>query len=191
MLIQAKRRVLWVLTAIALGITGTYAVRDNAKATHVQEGTVWTHVASACAVDEASDTRYDANLSSLQHRGTETGEILARCNVVNPEQFDMASSSAHSLQVNFQDPDGAENAYRVLVRLNRASNAGPTQVLATFDSNAPEIPVGPTEGFANFDHHFDFVSNAYYVTLRVIRSNTAQRPLVWNVRIARGIPVVE
>ena len=82
---------------------------------------VWTHAASSCTVDEDSTSKHEFSASRFRFKGTNTGTITARCNVVNLNGAQNPTWSR--LEVAYQDPDGNSTNSQAVVVLWRASNS--------------------------------------------------------------------
>jgi hypothetical protein len=149
---------------------------------------VWTHVASACAVDEEFPGKYAFSSSDFTFKGNEISHlgvlpIVVRCNIVNP--LDEGNPNWDTLIVGYRDPDGTADNHRVTVRLRRlARPTGTTSTIATFTSNSSSVTTR-TENSVGFSHAWDFLKNEYYVEIELIRKNTTARPLAYMVRLAK------
>ena len=64
----------WILGAAALMAPAAQAAEP-----------VWTHVAGACVIDKNSAAQASVLESELRFDAGQVGEIVARCNVVNPK----------------------------------------------------------------------------------------------------------
>ena len=152
-----------------------------------RSGGVWTHVASSCAIDESSDTKYAVNGAELGYNSTSTGYIYARCNVVNP---DGGASFWNALDVVYRDPDGTATSNQVYVVLYRVSNStGGRSTIATFNSNGFAGSSTAQHRESLFTHTFNWVSYAYYVEIRLYRSATGStnNPAAFIVRLVETI----
>jgi hypothetical protein len=148
---------------------------------------IWTHVAGACVIDKNSTTRASVLESELRFEVGQVGEIVARCNVVNPND-DGSGPFWRILEVVYRDPDGILLPNQVRVLLKRVNNAGANFVLANFDSNVPGGGPGPVMNSIAFAHVFNFAQNGYWVEIRIKRSalpNSSQlnNPSVFLVRL--------
>jgi hypothetical protein len=154
----------------------------------------WTHVASACSVDESALSKYAFNLADF---GFATGKvsdiggfglpipIFARCNVLNP--LDTGDPLWNTLIVGYQDPDGTAPKYQVLVRLRRVSRStGGISTMATFNSNLTTLTTRG-ERSVNVAGPFDFLHNEYFVEIGVARTDTLGNPIVYMVRLERTV----
>lgn len=139
---------------------------------------MWTHVAAACSVDEASMAKFDTNGARLRHKGTNTGKIYARCNVIDNRH----SAYWNAMELVFKDNGTGE---RVIAQLYRVTNAnGGITLIGTVDSDS-------YAGSANEQTQwewltsttFDFSKYAYYVMLTVDRTGTATLPDAAIVRL--------
>jgi hypothetical protein len=141
---------------------------------------IWTHVASACAVDEASLTKYDQHVSVLGFKGANIGTLVARCNVENLPLEQMFEYPL--LEVTYKDPDGFGTTFQVRAMLIMANETG-TFKIAEFDSN--NFPASPNfqRQAVSYSHTFDFAANAYYIDIRVTRNSTAESPTAAIVRL--------
>lgn len=142
---------------------------------------VWTHVAAACTVDEASTAKFDASAARFRHKGSSTGKIYARCNVVNPVDAG-TKPSWNAMELVFKDNGDGE---RVLAELYRVSNSsGGIYLIGSVDSNSfPGSANEQTEWDWLTSTGFDFYKYAYYVLLTVDRTGTATLPDAAIVRL--------
>jgi len=146
---------------------------------------IWTHVASACAVDESSTAKYEMTAGRFKFKSGQTGTIYARCNVTNP-QDDGTDPWWNQLEVVYRDPDGIAAGSQVKATLYRVynSNGGVSSAGTAFDSNtlaATSDNKGTTPAGGISD--FNFTDYAYFVQLQVTRSSTASDPTVSIVRL--------
>jgi hypothetical protein len=174
----------------------------------------WTHVASACTVDEQSPG-HSLGGAGLSFAASRTGEILARCNVTNLLQSAADTEGCsdcqwNTLEVVYRDPDGAASGNQVTVSLHEVSNTGLAEVPVTivdpltgrpvavfdpslvvqFNSNAAGGATAAVQTRSvDFSHDFNFEDNAYYVLLRVRRNlaSTGNNPAVFVVRLLRRV----
>lgn len=155
-----------------------------------QAQSIWTHAASACAVDETSAAKYAVGTTGAFYFASgQTGTIVARCNVTNPRD-DGDDPLWNYLEVAYRDPDGAAAGSQVIASLYRLNpTTGGWTRLVTFDSNAFAATGYNVAGtaFPNgfFDSDFDFDAYAYLVEIQVRRSDTANNPLISTVRLVR------
>jgi hypothetical protein len=149
---------------------------------------VWTHVGAACTPDEASADRFESAAARFRHVGSNTGAIVARCNVINPTDTG-ANPVWNYLEVVYFDPPGENQVTAELVRVSNST--GGVWTVATFDSNAPDLTPNEdaqTNGIF-FRHVFDFNAYAYYITITVRRTEAtaANNPAVSIVRLTQTI----
>ncbi len=158
----------------------------------------WTHVASACAVDEASLSKFASSGPNFTFMGTNISDIgrapipiIARCNVLNP--LDGGNPQWSALIVGFDDPDATGAVHRVTAALRRVSRfTGSVSTVASFNSNGNNLlsnPSGRREALVQFNHNFDFEGNEYYVELGLTRTATSGNPVVYSARLTRAQPV--
>jgi len=145
----------------------------------------WTATASTCAigVDQVGDSGIYTITggSALTFSGSNTGEIKARCNVTNP--LDSGVPTWSTLTVGYQDPDGELTTYQVHVTLYRVKKGtGDYEKVKTFDSNKFG-DINPKSNYVTFSHTFDFTSYSYWVTLDLVRNDSASNPSVWFVEL--------
>jgi hypothetical protein len=148
---------------------------------------VWTHVAGACVIDKNSVAHASVLESELRFDAGQVGEIVARCNVVNPKD-DGSGPIWRALEVVYRDPDGNLLPNQVGVILKRVNNAGANFVVAAFDSNVFAGGAAPVMNSVLVAHVFNFSQNAYWVEIRIKRSalptpNAANNPAVFLVRL--------
>jgi hypothetical protein len=161
-------------TAIA---TVTLAILFMAPQAHAQE---WTTAASPCVPDEDSAGSYNLEQARFEFLGAAIGQIVARCNITNPRD-DAASPTWRCMSITYDDPDGFFSQYRVRVQLRLVRDTdGASQTITTFDSNLvadsnPEVHC--------FSHTFNFLRNAYYLTLILDRENAQANPRIMRVRL--------
>ena len=148
---------------------------------------VWTHAASSCTVDEDSTSKHEFSASRLRFKGTNTGTITARCNVVNLNGSQ--NPTWNLLEVVYQDPDGNSTNSQAVVVLWRASNStGGVFELARFTSDPFGVNNNNGPQSVGFNHSFNFMSYAYFVTIEVKRSSSASSPDVSLVRLTHQGP---
>jgi len=147
----------------------------------------WTAVASTCMIgaDQVGDNgiyTYSSG-SALTFASGETGEIKARCNVTNP--MDSGNPTWNTLTVGYQDPDGHLTTYQVsvtLYRVNKSTGAIDT-VGNVFNSNNFGA-IGPKANSVTLNNPtFDFADYSYWVTLDLVRNDSASNPSVWFVSL--------
>ncbi len=146
---------------------------------------IWTHVGSAFVADESSFGKYEAIGSRFRHKGSNTGEIIGRCNVMDP-QDDGSNPHWNGLEVVYlREIDGD----RVIAELVQVSNeTGGSSTVTTFDSNDFGTSRNEQRWSVDFHHNFDFASSAYYIQIRVNRdSSKAGHPCVCIVRLTESI----
>lgn len=142
---------------------------------------VWTHVAAACSVDDVSMAKFDASGARFRHKGSSTGKIYTRCNVVNP--MDAGTNPGwNAIELVFKDNGAGE---RVLAELYRVSNtSGGIGLIGSVDSDSyPGSASEQTQWNLLLSTSFDFYKYAYYVMLTVERSGTATLPDAAIVRL--------
>lgn len=125
--------------------------------------------------------------------------FLTRCNVTDLRSAQLLSFGGewNTLDVTYRDPDGSAVENQVTVELHRTSDAeelvsvGKQRavprddfVIATVNSN-DHVETGRATVSQLFSHPFDFVNNAYYVTIKVKRpsSGTPINPAAFIVRL--------
>ena len=144
----------------------------------------WTTVASACVVDEDSLASASLEQARFEFLGAAVGQIVARCNITDPN--DVGGAVWNRMTITYDDPDGFFSQYRVRVQLRRARDTdGQSTTITTFDSNLvadsnPEVHA--------FNHNFDFVRNAYYLTLILDRVDALQLPRIMRIRLWQAPP---
>lgn len=143
----------------------------------------WSYIASACTLDEASTGKYNLDFARLQFAGTATGEVAARCNVINPLDINGGGNPGwNRLDVTYQDPDGQAAASRVSVQLRRVDRiTGLSYTVATFDSNS--YPSGQQLKTLSFSHTFNFLNYGYYVGISLTRSSSSAAVRAQRVRL--------
>ena len=140
----------------------------------------WTTAASPCVPDESSEGLYNLEQARFEFAGMNTGQIVARCNITNPLD-DATSPLWECMTITYDDPDGFFSQYRVRVQLRLVRDTdGASQTITTFDSNLvlddnPEVHC--------FAHAFNFVRNAYYLTLILDRLDAHANPRIMRVRL--------
>jgi hypothetical protein len=146
----------------------------------------WTTAASACVPDEGSFGAYNLEQARFEFLGGAVGQIVARCNITDPGDVGNGSAVWNRMTITYDDPDGFFSEYRVRVqlRLVRDTN-GTSQTITTFDSNLVADSNPEVHPFA---HAFDFVRNAYYLTIIVDRVNAQANPRIMRVRLWQAPP---
>jgi hypothetical protein len=153
----------------------------------VARAQIWTHAASSCAVDEDSASIYEVNAARLRFKGSNTGTMTARCNVVNLNGS--RNPAWDLLEVVYQDPDGNTTANQVTAVLYKVHNStGGISEIARFDSNNFGVNVNTGPQSVAFSHTFNFVSYAYYVEIKVKRTSSSRIPDVSLVRLTQQGP---
>jgi hypothetical protein len=195
-------------TLRALGMCSlvTMILCSEVKADRVEGGNVilshgaWTQVASACAVDEDS-IDYKLSGAGVALPTSINGEITLRCNITNVMDPD---APWQTLEVVYRDPDGSGTGSQVTVALHKVSLTGTAEtfvttvnpvtgkpqsitdpsLVAAFDSNSVTSTTSSTQvqkvGLA---HDFDFATNAYYVKIKVKRTDATINPAAFIIRL--------
>jgi hypothetical protein len=153
----------------------TMLVTGEVKATRVDDGFfivpsegTWTHVVSACAVDEDSSD-YQLNGAGVSFPDTATGEIVLRCNVTNIMDPD---SPWDTLEVVYRDPDGSGTGNQVTAALHKVGLNGVASLVAAFDSNSTADVTSSTQvRRIELSHDFDFAQNAYHIKIKLKRAD--------------------
>jgi hypothetical protein len=141
---------------------------------------VWTHVAAACTPDESSAAKHDMSAARLRHKGSNTGKIYARCNVVNPMDSG-GDPSWNAIELVFKDKGTGE---RVLAELYRVSNFnGGIWKIGSVDSDAYPGSAAQQTQWEPLAQTFDFYNYAYYVLLTIERTQTTALPDAAIVRL--------
>jgi hypothetical protein len=172
-----------LLHVVGVALLLSLLTSDDARAQ-----SIWTHVASACAVDEADAAQYEVNAARFKVATGVTlpATVVARCNVTNPLDS-AADPNWNTLEVAYRDPDGTGTGSQVKALLYRASNAtGGISLLETFDSNAFPA-VGDNTARVLLGGSLDFLNYAYFVEIQVKRSNAGNDPTVSIVRLLESI----
>jgi hypothetical protein len=142
----------------------------------------WTTAASACVPDESSHGTYTLEQARFEFLGANTGEIVARCNITNP--FDAVNPLWDCMSITYDDPDGFFSQYRVRVQLRLARDTtGASQTITTFDSN---LVADDNPELHCFAHDFNFLRNAYYLTVILDREDAQATPRIMRVRLFRN-----
>lgn len=148
---------------------------------------VWTHVGAACVADESSAGKYEASAARFRHKGSNTGDIFARCNVTNPED-DGRNPNWDLLEVVYRCQAETDQVTAELIRVS--NETGGVHTLATFDSNNFGTSPDEQTEHVTFNHSFNFVAFAYYVQIKVSRTSSAagHNPSISIVRLAMQGP---
>ena len=149
---------------------------------------IWTHVASACVVDDRSATQYEITAARFKVKNGTTlpAIVVARCNVTNPQDSGL-DPYWNYLEVAYRDPDGTATGSQAKASLYRVSNAtGGISLLQAFDSNAFAANTDTKNGIWFFEP-LDFSRYAYFVEIQVKRSSTASDPTVSIVRLFENL----
>jgi hypothetical protein len=172
----------YATTTIVASLLATLIVIPSAHAAPAE----WTTAASACVPDESSEDRYNLEQARFEFRAANIGQIVARCNITNPldslppEPF---NPLWNCMLITYDDPDGFFAQYRVQVqlRLTRDTN-GASTTITTFDSNLV-ADSNPEPHCFKGRHNFNFLRNAYYLTLILDRENAEAMPRIMRVRL--------
>lgn len=137
--------------------------------------------------DESSVGRYEASAARFRHKGSITGEIVARCNVTNPRD-DGSDPVWDYLEVVYRRQAETDQVTAELIRVS--NETGGVHTLATFDSNNFGTSPDEQTRHVEFDHTFNFVAFAYYVQIKVSRTSSAagHNPSVSIVRLCQAGP---
>jgi len=150
------------------------------------QGPVWTHTAAACAVDNASASKYETNGARFRFKvdGQTTGNIYARCNITNPKD-DGSNPGWNRLEVAYTDERESPNFVKAtLYRVNKTSG-GVSEIGTAFDSiNFGAKPSGGAEE-VTLTHTFNFTTYAYFVMLQIHREDASYNPSISAVRLKR------
>lgn len=191
-------------TVLVLGAASCLALftssETQAQAIERREG-AWTQVASACTPDEDS-IDYQMGGAGVSFPGSVTGEITLRCNITNVMDLDFPWNT---LEVVYRDPDGSGTTNQVKVTLHKVGLNGTAEstittidpvtrrpllnfdpsLLATLDSNAVASATSSTQVHTvGLNHGFDFTENAYYVKVKVKRSEgSTTNPAAFVIRL--------
>lgn len=143
---------------------------------------IWTHVGAACVADESSVGKYEASAARFRHKGSNTGDIVARCNVMNP-QDDGHDPNWDVFEVVYRRQAETDQVTAELIRVS--NETGGVYTLATFDSNNFGTSPDEQTRSVEFHHAFDFEHHAYYVQIKVSRTSSAagHNPSVSIVRL--------
>ena len=203
--------VIFKKTAYALGMFSllTTLTGGEAKANRIDSnGNIafsagaWTHVASACTPDENS-IDYQFSGAGVSFPGSITGDITLRCNITNVMDPDAPWTT---LEVVYRDPDGSGTTNQVTVALHKVGLDGTAEstiptffdpttrrlltnfdpsLVTTFNSNSTASAAPGTQVHtAGVNHTFNFAENAYYVRIKVKRSEgSTTNPAAFVVRL--------
>jgi hypothetical protein len=124
--------------------------------------------------------KYNASAARFLHKGSNTGNIYARCNVTNP--VDGGGNPHWSvLELVYKDPGSTTQVTGILYRVSNTT--GGISPIATFDSNLFAQLTTQQVNSVLFGHNFNFFAYAYYVELKVNRTATTYLPDVAIVRL--------
>ena len=188
-----------VLGAISC-LTMLASSEAHAQAVEQREG-AWTQVASACTPDEDS-IDYQFSGAGVSFPNSITGEITLRCNITNVMDLDFPWNT---LEVVYRDPDGNGTTNQVKVTLHKVGLDGTAEtsvtridpitrrplslidpsLIETFDSNTVASATSSTQVHTvELNHSFDFTENAYYVKVKVKRSEgSTTNPAAFVIRV--------
>ncbi|TAL39754.1 MAG: hypothetical protein EPN97_01750 [Alphaproteobacteria bacterium] len=157
----------------------------------------WTHVASACAPDEAAIGKYAFNKADFSFKAGAYSDpsrlaplpIVVRCNVANPMDGDIAPIW-NTMIIGYSDPDGMAVDTKVSAYLYQVSRTtGATSIVASFDSNA-WIQTTRGEVAVDLTKALNFHNNEYFVQLELTRTNnTKLNPVVYSARLVNRMKV--
>jgi|CXWL01.1.fsa_nt_gi hypothetical protein len=169
----------------------------SADYTEYDNPTPWTHVASACAPDEAAIGKYAFNKADFLFKAGAYSDpsrlgsvpIVVRCNVADPMDGDIAPTW-NTMIIGYSDPDGIGKDTRVSAYLYQVSRAtGATSIVASFDSDA-WIQTARGEVAVDFTKALNFRSNEYFVQLELTRTNnTKLNPVAYSARLVNRMKV--
>jgi hypothetical protein len=155
----------------------------------------WTHVGSACTVDEDSLGKFEFVNADFKFKGTNVSPpsvggllpITARCNVVNP--LDAENPDWNRLVVGYQDSNGTNGQNGAIVRLKRINRPGGSlATIATFNSDSFSS-INRAEASIPFNHAWDFLRNEYFIQIELYRGNTNNQISVYSLRLVHAEPV--
>lgn len=176
-----KRLIITIAVAISvLALWGLPLRLTNAS--HLSEG-IWANSLVGCPVDEVDTELVNYTATGIAFKSGLTGDILGRCNV---ENLPIVQGEADFLTVSYKDPDGSGTTCQVVGKLQRVSNSGSLSTVATFDSNSFPASSEVLTNSVSFDHDFNFVENAYYVSGRVTRTDSTVDCFANIVRLSGG-----
>src|SRR5277367_5355751 len=162
------------MTTKHLTVFATMLLGGLMLASPAAQAQIWSSAASVCQPGSDSVGFYAFNVATFEFAGSDTGTIRTRCAVTNP--LDSGTPNWKTLVVGYQDPDGTGVNYQVNAELNRLSKTtGTAYLIKVFDSSAFAITTAASRSIS-FNHTFDFVNFAYFVTLSVTRADASKNP---------------
>lgn len=166
------------LRGLAAGIAAGLAALAAPATAQAQ---VWTHVVAACVPDDASMAKFDASGARFRHKGSNTGPIYARCNVVNAVDAG-TKPSWNAMELVFKDNGDNDHVRAELYRVSNSS--GGISLIGSVDSNDYAGSASEqTQWELLTSTSFDFYKYAYYVLVTVDRTGTATLPDAVTVRL--------
>lgn len=143
---------------------------------------IWTAVGSTVVVDETSSNKYQVNNGYIEFKDTKTGWIKARINL------EMIDSTWNQWTVSYTDPDGAGNAYKVIVKIYSVKlfspRIGRRELVRKINSNDFASTTTRRQQINNyFDPSWDNSNYAYYIEIDLYRSNTAHNVQLYSIQL--------
>lgn len=144
----------------------------------------WTTVGSTGSVDEQDLGIFEVVNSMIGIKSTVGVEVLDLCyNVVDEEMLHDGTST--SMTVRFRDNDAASYVNIGLRSVDLAT--GVESTILSFDSNAFPVAAGfQTRTVSVVTSGFDFTKKAYYLRVKIYKSNPNANPQLQAVRICRS-----
>ncbi len=159
-----KTKLTVVMTAVLVLVFASVAPVDAAQTRP------WSAVGSTCVPDDdAPYTRYEVWASSgyIEFKSNVMGDIYFTCNVTTPIDSYPDEPDWNTLYLTFKDPDANGYVQAKLYRKNLATGAVGT--LATVNSTDG---TGVRQAYVSVSG-FDFDNYAYFVRIRMNRTNTS------------------
>ncbi|MBK8815228.1 MAG: hypothetical protein IPN42_06825 [Methylococcaceae bacterium] len=198
-------RVAVILASLYIGLSSgaAQATRFLGFGDFIFPNGVWTQIASDCSPDEASINPVRTG-SGVSLPSATTGTVTLRCNIANVMD---EAYPWNALEVVYKDSDGSGTADQVTASLHKVGLNAQSEsrlftpitagnitlpvdpsLLAVFDSNQVASVTNTAQTHhINVNHSFDFAENAYYVLVKVKRSDLSRNPGVFVVRLfAKG-----
>jgi hypothetical protein len=159
-----KTRQLFVMTALLVVVLASVALVGAAQTR------TWSAVGSTCAPDDdAPYTRYEVQVSSgyIEFKTNIKGDNYFTCNVTTPIDSYPDEPDWNRMYLTFKDPDANGYVEAKLYKKNLATGAVGTVATVTSTDGA-----GVREEWVSVSG-FDFDKYAYFVRIRMHRTNTS------------------
>lgn len=134
---------------------------------------VWSMTMNSCVPSsKAINNAHYASGNYVAHRGKSTAAIILYCPMSSVADFEPGTS--WYLDVTYLDSNGNGGGAGVEVKVVKQNvQSGVTSDVWTFNSNS-ENTTSIHRSTVTFQHNFDFETNAYFMQVKLDRSNSSQ-----------------